>query len=171
VLVVAIVGSRTLSRLIHRRISKRGLYRSRHQLHRHSINLLPRSKPLECFAHSNLHSSWISLRWQWSSPLFSVGNWFRPAVHSIGHCGRVHPSFFERPIRVGDRVTIDKDEGDVRSINLRTTIVETNDRIGRHRFPIQSSSESGWSTGPMAIPRGAHFDSHRRRPLILTLNS
>jgi small-conductance mechanosensitive channel len=36
---------------------------------------------------------------------------------------------FERPIRVGDRVTIDKDEGDVRSINLRTTIVETNDRI------------------------------------------
>ena len=36
---------------------------------------------------------------------------------------------FERPIRVGDRVTIGSDEGDVQSINLRTTIVTTNDRI------------------------------------------
>jgi potassium efflux system protein len=36
---------------------------------------------------------------------------------------------FERPIRVGDRVTIGTDEGDVQSINLRTTIVTTNDRI------------------------------------------
>jgi len=36
---------------------------------------------------------------------------------------------FERPIRVGDRVTIGPDEGDVHSINLRTTIVMTNDRI------------------------------------------
>ena len=36
---------------------------------------------------------------------------------------------FERPVRVGDRVTIGNDEGDVQSINLRTTIVLTNDRI------------------------------------------
>jgi small-conductance mechanosensitive channel len=36
---------------------------------------------------------------------------------------------FERPIRVGDRITIGEDEGDVQSINLRTTIVMTNDRI------------------------------------------
>jgi len=36
---------------------------------------------------------------------------------------------FERPIRVGDRVTIGTDEGDVHSINLRTTTVMTNDRI------------------------------------------
>lgn len=36
---------------------------------------------------------------------------------------------FERPIRVGDRITIGEDEGDVESINLRTTIVTTNDRI------------------------------------------
>ena len=36
---------------------------------------------------------------------------------------------FERPIRVGDRVTIGDDEGDVQSINLRTTVVTTNDRI------------------------------------------
>jgi len=36
---------------------------------------------------------------------------------------------FERPIRVGDRITIGDDEGDVQSINLRTTVVTTNDRI------------------------------------------
>lgn len=36
---------------------------------------------------------------------------------------------FERPIRVGDRITIGDDEGDVDSINLRTTVVTTNDRI------------------------------------------
>lgn len=36
---------------------------------------------------------------------------------------------FERPIRIGDRVTIGEDEGDVQSINLRTTVVTTNDQI------------------------------------------
>ena len=36
---------------------------------------------------------------------------------------------FERPVRVGDRITIGEDEGDVQSINLRTTVVATNDRI------------------------------------------
>jgi len=36
---------------------------------------------------------------------------------------------FERPIRVGDRITIGDDEGDVESIKLRTTIVSTNDHI------------------------------------------
>ena len=36
---------------------------------------------------------------------------------------------FERPIRIGDRITIGDDEGDVESINLRTTVVTTNDRI------------------------------------------
>ena len=36
---------------------------------------------------------------------------------------------FERPIRLGDRITIGEDEGDVQSINLRTTLVVTNERI------------------------------------------
>jgi small-conductance mechanosensitive channel len=36
---------------------------------------------------------------------------------------------FERPIRIGDRITIGEDEGDVQSIKLRTTIIYTNDRI------------------------------------------
>ena len=36
---------------------------------------------------------------------------------------------FERPVRIGDRITIGSDEGDVQSINLRTTIIMTNNRI------------------------------------------
>src|SRR5688572_26580048 len=36
---------------------------------------------------------------------------------------------FERPVRVGDRITIGEDEGDVESIKLRTTIIYTNDSI------------------------------------------
>lgn len=36
---------------------------------------------------------------------------------------------FERPVRVGDRITIGEDEGDVQSIKLRTTIIYTNDSI------------------------------------------
>jgi small-conductance mechanosensitive channel len=36
---------------------------------------------------------------------------------------------FERPVRVGDRITIGEDEGDVHSIKLRTTMLYTNDRI------------------------------------------
>ena len=36
---------------------------------------------------------------------------------------------FERPIRIGDRITIGDDEGDVHSIQLRTTLIYTNDRI------------------------------------------
>jgi small-conductance mechanosensitive channel len=36
---------------------------------------------------------------------------------------------FERPVRVGDRITIGEDEGDVKSIKLRTTLLFTNDRI------------------------------------------
>lgn len=36
---------------------------------------------------------------------------------------------FERPVRVGDRITIGEDEGDVQSIKLRTTTLYTNDRI------------------------------------------
>jgi small-conductance mechanosensitive channel len=36
---------------------------------------------------------------------------------------------FERPVRVGDRISIGKEEGDVQSINLRTTVMTTNDRV------------------------------------------
>lgn len=74
---------------------------------------------------------------------------------------------FERPIRVGDRITIgdDEDEGDVQSINLRTTVLMTNDRVA---IIVPNSKLVGqrvinWSYGDprarIAIPVGVADDS------------
>lgn len=72
---------------------------------------------------------------------------------------------FERPIRVGDRVTIGEDEGDVQSINLRTTVVMTNDRVSIivPNSKLVSQSVINWSYGDprarIAIPVGVADDS------------
>ncbi|HKR11623.1 MAG TPA: mechanosensitive ion channel domain-containing protein, partial [Pyrinomonadaceae bacterium] len=72
---------------------------------------------------------------------------------------------FERPIRVGDRITIGEDEGDVQSINLRTTIVTTNDRIAIivPNSKMVTQSVINWSYGDprarIAIPVGVADDS------------
>lgn len=72
---------------------------------------------------------------------------------------------FERPIRVGDRITIGEDEGDVQSINLRTTIVSTNDRIAIivPNSKLVSQRVVNWSYGDprarIAIPVGVAYDS------------
>lgn len=72
---------------------------------------------------------------------------------------------FERPIRVGDRITIDEDEGDVLSINLRTTVVSTNDRIAIivPNSKLVSQRVINWSYGDprarIAIPVGVAYDS------------
>ncbi len=72
---------------------------------------------------------------------------------------------FERPIRIGDRVTIGEDEGDVLSINLRTTIVTTNSGIAIivPNSKLVSQSVVNWSYGDprarIAIPIGVADDS------------
>src|SRR4029079_17419033 len=72
---------------------------------------------------------------------------------------------FERPIRIGDRVTIGEDEGDVQSINLRTTVVNTNDRIAIivPNSKLVSQRVVNWSYGDprarIAIPIGVADDS------------
>ena len=72
---------------------------------------------------------------------------------------------FERPIRIGDRVTIGEDEGDVQSINLRTTVVLTNDRIAIivPNSKLVSNRVINWSYGDprarIAIPIGVAYDS------------
>src|SRR5215207_3397757 len=72
---------------------------------------------------------------------------------------------FERPIRIGDRVTIGDDEGDVQSINLRTTVVTTNDRIAIivPNSRLVSQRVVNWSYGDprarIAIPIGVADDS------------
>lgn len=72
---------------------------------------------------------------------------------------------FERPVRVGDRITIGEDEGDVQSINLRTTVVATNDRISIivPNSRLVSQRLINWSYGDpharIAIPVGVATDS------------
>lgn len=72
---------------------------------------------------------------------------------------------FERPVRVGDRVTIGEDEGDVQSINLRTTIVMTNDRIAVivPNSKLVSQRVINWSYGDprarISIPIGVAIDA------------
>ena len=72
---------------------------------------------------------------------------------------------FERPVRVGDRVTIGTDEGDVQSINLRTTVVATNDRISIivPNSKLISQRLINWSYGDprarIAIPVGVAYKS------------
>ena len=72
---------------------------------------------------------------------------------------------FERPVRIGDRITIDTDEGDIRSINLRTTLVTTNDNISIivPNSKLVSQRVINWSYGDprarIAIPVGVAYDS------------
>src|SRR6266850_1584013 len=72
---------------------------------------------------------------------------------------------FERPVRVGDRITIGEDEGDVQSINLRTTVVATNDRISIivPNSKLVSQRLINWSYGDprarIAIPVGVAYGS------------
>ena len=72
---------------------------------------------------------------------------------------------FERPIRVGDRITIGEDEGDVQSINLRTTVVTTNDQIAIivPNSKLVTQSVINWSyrdpCARIAIPVGVAYDS------------
>lgn len=72
---------------------------------------------------------------------------------------------FERPVRIGDRVTIGDDEGDVQSIRLRTTIVYTNDRIAIiiPNSKLVSQRVINWSYGGpsarISIPLGVAANS------------
>ena len=72
---------------------------------------------------------------------------------------------FERPIRIGDFITIAEDEGDVQSINLRTTVVTTNDRIAIivPNSRLVSQRVVNWSYGDprarIAIPVGVADDA------------
>jgi len=72
---------------------------------------------------------------------------------------------FERPIRVGDRITIGEDEGDVQSINLRTTVVLTNNRVSIivPNSKLVSQRLINWSYGDprarISIPIGVAAES------------
>jgi len=72
---------------------------------------------------------------------------------------------FERPVRVGDRISIGKEEGDVQSINLRTTVMMTNDRVSVivPNSKLIREELINWSYGDprarMSIPVGVAYGS------------
>jgi len=127
IFVVALLASRTFSRLIERRIAKRqyidpGIRYTVARLTHYlilSLGLL------------------LALKTGFSLDLTSIAVLFTALSVGIGFglqylASDIASGFillFERPIRIGDRVTIGTDEGDIQSINLRTTVVMTNDRV------------------------------------------
>jgi potassium efflux system protein len=127
VISVTIVLSRTLSRFIDRRIAARG--------HidpglRYTIARLVKYFVVAI-------GSLLALKQAFAVDLTSIAVIFTALSVGIGFglqylAADIASGFillFERPIRIGDRITIGEDEGDVQSINLRTTVVMTNDRI------------------------------------------
>ena len=72
---------------------------------------------------------------------------------------------FERPVRVGDRISIGSQEGDVQSINLRTTVLNTNDRVSVivPNSKLVRDQLINWSYGDprarIAIPIGVSYEA------------
>jgi small-conductance mechanosensitive channel len=159
----ALLLSRTLSALLQRRIAKRayldpGLQYTLGRLTQYlivTIGLL------------------LALKAAFSLDLTSIAVIFTALSVGIGFglqyiAADIASGFillFERPVRVGDRITIGDDEGDVQSINLRTTVVATNDRISIivPNSKLVSQRLINWSYGDprarIAIPVGVAYNS------------
>jgi len=127
ILIVALLASRAISRLIERRIAKRQY-----------IDAGIRYTVARLIHYFILAAGVLmALKTGFSLDLTSIAVLFTALSVGIGFglqyiASDIASGFillFERPIRVGDRVTIGDDEGDIHSINLRTTVVLTNDRI------------------------------------------
>jgi len=163
ILGVAVLLSRTLSRLLERRISRRayldpGLRYTIARLAQYLIITL---------------GVLLALKAAFSLDLTSIAVLFTALSVGIGFglqyiAADIASGFillFERPVRVGDRVTIGTDEGDVQSINLRTTVVATNDRISIivPNSKLISQRLINWSYGDprarIAIPVGVAYNS------------
>src|SRR6185436_13747670 len=127
ILALALLFSRTVSRLLQRSISKRayldpGLRYTLGKLSQYLIITL---------------GILLSLKAAFSLDLTSIAVLFTALSVGIGFGLQYLAAdiasgvvlLFGRPVRVGDRIAIGEDEGDVQSINLRTTVVSTNDRI------------------------------------------
>src|SRR6266571_8921806 len=163
ILGVALLLSRTLSKLLARRISKRayldpGLRYTIARLMQYLIITL---------------GVLLALKAAFSLDLTSIAVLFTALSVGIGFglqyiAADIASGFillFERPVRVGDRITIGEDEGDVQSINLRTTVVTTNNRVSIivPNSKLVSQRLINWSYGAprarIAIPVGVAYNS------------
>lgn len=163
VLMLAVVLSRFLSTLLERRISKRGyidpgLGYTIGRLAKYLVMTVGILVFLQVAFGLNLTS--IAVVFTALSVGIGFGLQYIAADIASGFI-----LLFERPIRVGDRITIDNDEGDVHSINMRTTIVNTNDRVAIivPNSKLVSQRVINWSYGDprarISIPVSVASDS------------
>ncbi|HBB96385.1 MAG TPA: mechanosensitive ion channel protein MscS [Blastocatellia bacterium] len=160
---VALLMSRTLSALLQRRIAKRayldpGLQYTLGRLTQYVIVTLGTLLALRTGLNLDLTS--IALLFTALSVGIGFGLQYIAADIASGFI-----LLFERPVRVGDRITIGEDEGDVQSINLRTTVVATNNRVSIivPNSKLVSQRLINWSYGDprarIAIPIGVSAES------------
>ena len=164
VFILALLLSRSLSKLLQRRIAKRAYLDPglRYTIARLSQYLIITLGLL------------LSLKLAFSADLTSIAVVFTALSVGIGFglqyiAADIASGFillFERPVRVGDRISIGKQEGDVQSINLRTTVMTTNDRVSVIVPNSQLVREHliNWSYGDprarIAIPVGVAYGSN-----------
>ena len=127
ILALAVLLSRTLTKLLQRRIARRayldpGLHYTIGRVTQYLVISLGLLLALSFGIGLNLTS--IAVFFTAISVGIGFGLQYIAADIASGFI-----LLFERPVRIGDRITIGEDEGDVQSINLRTTVVATNDRI------------------------------------------
>lgn len=160
---VALVLSRTLSRLLKHSIEKRAYLDPgiRYTLGRITQYLIVTVGALLALkAAFNLDLTSIAVIFTALSVGIGFGLQYIAADIASGFI-----LLFERPVRVGDHVTIVDDEGDVQSINLRTTVVVTNDRVSIivPNSRLVSQRLINWSYGDprvrIAIPVGVAYSS------------
>ena len=166
-MLVTIFAARWASALLERRIGESSSHRSGFALHDLPARQIRRRSPSEC---------WSRFKQAFAIDLTSIAVIFTALSVGIGFglqyiAADIASGFillFERPIRIGDRITIGEDEGDVQSINLRTTVVTTNDRIAIivPNSKLVSQRVVNWSYGDprarIAIPIGVADDSDIR---------
>lgn len=160
---VAVMLSRTLSKLLQKRIAKRayldpGLHYTIGRLAQYLVIALGMLLALSFGVGLNLTS--IAVIFTALSVGIGFGLQYLAADVASGFI-----LLFERPVRVGDRISIGKEEGDVQSINLRTTVLTTNDRVSVIVPNSQLVREQliNWSYGDprarMSIPVGVAYGS------------
>lgn len=160
---IAIFLSRTLSKLLQRRIAKRafldpGIHYTVGRLTQYLIITLGILVALSFGVGLNLTS--IAVIFTALSVGIGFGLQYIAADIASGFI-----LLFERPIRVGDRISIGKEEGDVHSINLRTTVMTTNNRVSVivPNSKLIREELINWSYGDprarLAIPIGVASDS------------
>ena len=163
IFIVALFLSRTLSAFLQRRIAKRayldpGLSYTLGRLTQYLIVTLGVLLALKSAFNLDLTS--IAVVFTALSVGIGFGLQYIAADIASGFI-----LLFERPVRVGDRVSLGTQEGDVQSINLRTTVLMTNDRVSVivPNSKLVRDQLINWSYGDprarIAIPIGVSYDA------------